>query len=419
MSAPAKGVFRSLKGRNFRVWSAGALVSNIGAWMQRIAQDWLVLTQLTHHDATAVGVVTAMQFGPQVLLLPWTGWAADHLDRRKLLFATQSVMGALALGLGLLTVTGLVRAWHVYVFAFLLGCAAAFDAPARQTFVADMVGEAELANAVALNSTSFNVSRLVGPAIAGLLIAVVGSGWVFMINAASFLAVLASLGLMRVKDLHARDRPEHRRGGLADGFRYVAQRDDLKALLMMLFLFGAFGLNFPIFISTMSVTVFHVGAGGFGLLTSAMAVGSVTGALLAARRERPTIPLIVGGAVVFGCGYSLAALMPSYALFGAALVIVGVASQTVTTSTTSLVQMSTEPAMRGRVMALLLTVALGGQPVGAPLVGWIANSFGPRWALGIGAAAGFAAAAVGLGYLVRMRRALSVADARAPRAQTP
>jgi len=209
-----RGVFRALRNRNFRIWSAGALVSNLGAWVQRIAQDWLVLTQLTHHDARAVGVVTALQFAPQVLLVAWTGSAADRLDRRRLLMVTQTLMGALALGLGLLTLAGVVRAWHVYVFAFLLGCVAAFDAPARQTFVADMVGEDDLSNAVALNSTSFNASRLIGPAISGLVIAAVGSGWTFLINAGSFVAVLASLLLMRPAALHPRDRTGRKHGGL-------------------------------------------------------------------------------------------------------------------------------------------------------------------------------------------------------------
>jgi len=404
VNAPGKGVFRALRNRNFRIWSAGALVSNLGAWMQRIAQDWLILTQLTHHDARAVGVVTALQFAPQVLLVAWTGSAADHLDRRRLLMVTQTLMGALALGLGLLTLAGVVRAWHVYTFAFLLGCVAAFDAPARQTFVADMVGEDDLSNAVALNSTSFNASRLIGPAISGLVIAAVGSGWTFVINAASFVAVLASLLLMRPGALHPRDRTARRSGGFMEALRYVGGRPDLRALLVMLFLFGSLGLNFPVFISSMAVTVFHVGAQGFGLLTSAMAVGTVTGALLAARRERPAVPLIVGGAALFGVGYTLAALAPSYVLFGVTLALVGVASQMVTTPTISLVQMTTEPAMRGRVVALLMTIALGGQPIGAPLVGWIAHTFGPRWAVAVGALAGFLTAGVGLRYLVRHRR---------------
>ena len=176
---PAKTTFRSLRIFNYRLWAAGALVSNVGTWMQRTAQDWLVLTQLTHRNATAVGVVMALQFGPQVLFLPLTGFAADHLDRRKLVFATQTAMGVLALGLGLLTVTGLVQLWHVYLFAFLLGCVAAFDAPARQSFISELVGEGDLSNAVALNSTSFNAARMLGPAVAGMLLAIVGTGWVF------------------------------------------------------------------------------------------------------------------------------------------------------------------------------------------------------------------------------------------------
>src|SRR5580693_4550095 len=179
MSDSLWAVFRSLRVLNYRVWAGGALVSNVGTWMQRTAQDWLVLTQLTHNNATAVGVVMALQFGPQVLLLPWTGFAADHFDRRKLLIATQAAMGALALGLGILVVTGLIQLWHVYVFAFLLGCVTAFDSPTRQTFVSDLVVEADLSNAVALNSTSFNGARMIGPAAAGILIAAVGTGWVF------------------------------------------------------------------------------------------------------------------------------------------------------------------------------------------------------------------------------------------------
>ncbi len=399
-----KGTFRSLASYNYRLWAAGALVSNIGTWMQRTAQDWLVLTQLTHKNATAVGVVMALQFGPQVLCLPLTGFAADYFDRRKLLLATQGCMGALALGLGLLTVAGLVQLWHVYLFAFLLGCTAAFDAPARQTFVSELVGEEGLSNAVALNSTSFNVARMVGPAIAGILIAVVGTGWVFLLNAASFVAVIGSLLLLRVADLQVGKRAVRTKGSFAEGFRYVWQRPDLKAVLLMIFLIGTFGLNFPIFISTMSVTVFHAGASEYGLLTSIMAVGSVSGALLAAGRAKPDILLLLTGAIVFGLGFTLAAFMPTYWLFGLMLAIIGVASQTLTTSTISLVQLATAPAMRGRVMAIVLAIALGGTPIGAPLVGWVADTFGPRWALGVGAAAGFSAAAVAVYYLAKYRR---------------
>jgi MFS family permease len=394
MTATATGVFRSLRSFNYRVWAAGALVSNVGTWMQRTAQDWLVLTQLTHHNASAVGMVMALQFGPQLLLLPWTGFAADHYNQRKLLIATQATMGALALALGGLTITGVVRLWHVYVFAFLSGCAAAFDAPVRQTFVAELVGDADLPNAVALNSTSFNAARMIGPAVAGLVIASVGTGWAFLINGASFVAVLASLCLFRVSELRANARASRTRGSFTDGFRYVWSRPDLKAILVMLFLIGTFGLNFPIFISTMAVGVFHTDARGYGLLSSIMAVGTISGALLAAGRGRPRFVSLLLGALTFGLGCTLAAIAPNYWLFAGALVIIGVAALTFTNATNTLMQLSTAPAMRGRVMALRLGIALGGTPIGAPIVGWIADHPGPRWALGIGAASGFAAAVV-------------------------
>ncbi len=398
---PRTGTFRSLRRFNYRTWAMGAVVSNVGTWMQRTAQDWLVLTSLTSHNATAVGVVMALQFGPQLLFLPLSGYAADHLDRRKLLMTTQAAMGALALGLGLLTLSEMVELWHVYVFAFLLGTVAAFDAPARQTFVSDLVPEEDLPNAVALNSTSFNAARLVGPGVAGALIAGVGTGWVFVINSASFAAVLLSLSLLRRHELRGAGSGPRPRGKLLDGFRYVWRRPDLRSVLFMLFLVGTFGLNFPIFISTMSVTVFHVGAHEFGWLTSIMAVGSVAGALASARREQPRLELLLAGAAVFGVGCALAALMPGYWSFAAMLVVVGVAAQTFTTSVNATVQLSTEPAMRGRVLAILLAIALGGTPLGAPVVGYVADRFGARWALGVAAVAGLAAALVGVFFWVK------------------
>jgi MFS family permease len=419
---PATGTFRSLRGYNYRMWAGGALVSNIGTWMQRTAQDWLVLTELTHHNATAVGIVMSLQFGPQVLLLPLTGFAADTVDRRKLLFVTQATMGILALGLGILTVLRIVQLWQVYVFAFLLGCTSAFDAPARQTFVSDLVLETDLSNAVALNSTSFNAARMIGPAIAGLLIAAVGCGWVFILNAVSFVAVLVSLCLLRGAELYIEPRAPRTPGSFGEGFRYVWRRPDLKAVMLMMFLIGTFGLNFPIFISTMTVTVFHAGSSKYGLLTSIMAIGSVAGALLAAKREKPRIAILLIGCAVFGLGFGLAAIMPNYWLFAAALVIIGASAQTFTTSTNGLVQLSTEPAMRGRVMAIFLAIALGTTPLGAPLVGWVADRFGPRWALGIGAAAGISAALVGLHYLFRYRGLRMGIDGSRPRftlAQVP
>jgi MFS family permease len=410
-----KSTFRSLRIFNYRLWAAGAIVSNVGTWMQRIAQDWLVLTELTHNNATAVGVVMALQFGRQMVLLPLTGYADDRLDLRKILIATQTSMGVLAQGLGILTITGVVELWHVYIFALLLGCVTAFDAPARQTFVTELVGEAELSNAVALNSTSFNAARLIGPAVAGVLIARIGSGWVFLLNAASFAAVIASLNFLRVAELHRRLRSASSRGAFVEGFRYVLRRPDLRAALLMFFLIGTFGLNFPIFISTMTVKVFHADASRYGLLSSMMAIGSVSGALLAARRENPRMRILLAGAFVFGVGCALAAVMPTYTLFGVALILVGISVQTFTTSTNSLVQLSTEPEMRGRVLAILLGLAMGGTPIGAPIVGWVADRFGPRWALGVGAAAGIAAASVGLYYLAKHRNLRMHFDTGRPR----
>ncbi|HEY4985165.1 MAG TPA: MFS transporter [Bradyrhizobium sp.] len=395
--------FRALSSYNYRVWAGGAAISNVGTWMQRTAQDWIVLVQLTHRSAAAVGIVMGLQFGPQLVLLPFTGRTADHLDRRKLLLATQGAMGVLALGLGLLTAMGLVQLWHVYVFSLLLGCVAAFDSPARQTFVSDLVTEEHLSNAVALNSTSFNAARMIGPAIAGVLIAAIGSGWVFLINAFSFAAVLTALNFLRVDELHARIRPACTRGSFIEGFRYVWSRPDIMAVLAMLFLICTFGLNFPIFISTMTVTAFHAGAGEYGLLSSMMAVGSVAGALLTARREAPRLAFLLGSATMFGVALTAAAFMPNYALFGIVLIFVGLAAQTLTTTSNGAIQLWTAPDMRGRAMAIVLAIALGGTPVGAPVVGWVADRFGPRWALGIGAASGFVAALVGLIYFVKHR----------------
>jgi MFS family permease len=412
----AADTFRSLTGFNYRTWAIGALVSNVGTWMQRTAQDWLVLTQLTHERASAVGVVMALQFGPQILLLPLTGLAADRFDRRKLLFATQATMGALALGLGVLTVAGVVQLWQVYVFAFLLGCVTAFDAPARQSFVSELVGEKDLSNAVALSSTSFHAARMIGPAVAGVLIAAIGSGWVFLLNAASFGAVLLSITMLRTSELHV-SRHARPAAGLLEGFRYVFRRPDLQAVLLMLFVMGTFGLNFPIYIATMSVRAFHKGAGQYGLLSSILAIGSVTGALLAAGRAKPRIGSLVGGAAMFGLGLALAAVMPSYGVFALLLAVIGVAAQTFMVTANSTVQLSTAPAMRGRVMAIHLAVAMGGTPIGAPIVGWVADRFGPRWGLGVGAVAGCVAALIGIAYAARFGETPAAAPEPRPSAE--
>ncbi len=392
-------VFRSLKSFNYRLWAAGALVSNVGTWMQQAAQDWLVLTQLTNHSASAVGVVTALQLGPQLLFLPFTGFAADHLNRLKLLMATQAAMSILALILGTFTVVGLIQLWQVYVIAFLSGTVAAFDAPVRLTFVAELVGDDDLPNATALNSTSTNVARMVGPAVAGVTIAAIGTGWAFVFNGVSFGAVLISLRLLRPTTLHSKARPARSKGSLFEGFRYAWARPDLKAVLLMLFLIGSFSMNFPIFISAMAVNVFHTDARGFGLLSSTMAIGTLSGALVAAGQNRPGFGSLMLSASVFGLGSVLAAFAPGYWLFAGALAVMGVAAIIFQVATSSLMQLSTEPSMRGRIMALRLAVYLGGTPIGSPIVGWVADHCGPRWALGLGAGSGFAAAAVAARFI--------------------
>lgn len=403
MKNPASGTFRSLKSFNFRLWTAGALVSNIGTWMQRIAQDWLVLTQLTRHDASALGFVTGLQFAPQLLLLPWTGSAADRLNQRRLLMFTQAAMGFLALFLGVLTVEGVVRLWHVYVFAFLSGSAAALDAPVRQTFVAEMVGDGDLPNAVALNSSSFTAAQMIGPAVAGLLITKVGTGWAILLNGLSFGAVLVSMYFFRLSELQTSVRAHRSTSRFREGLRYVWRDQELRAILVMLFLIGTFGFNFPLFISTMAVSVFHSDARGFGLLSSIMAIGTTAGALFAARQEKPRFVSLLAGVAVFAMGCTFAALAPGYWGFAGALVIIGAAAMTFTNGTNSLMQLSTEPSMRGRVMALRVGVGLGGMAVGAPILGWIANHFGARWSLGIAAVAAFMAALVAVLVITRRK----------------
>ncbi|SMH30167.1 Predicted arabinose efflux permease, MFS family [Rathayibacter oskolensis] len=397
-------MFRSLAIPNYRIWFAGAMVSNIGTWMQRTAQDWIVINDLTDHDATALGVTMALQFGPQLLMVPFSGFIADRFDRRKLLMATQAAMGVLGLALGLIVVTGVVQLWMVYVFALLLGFAAAVDAPVRQTFVSALVDENHLSNAVSLNSASFNSARMIGPALAGVLIAAIGSGWVFLLNAASFLAVLLSLRFLHRDQLRSAPRATRGPGALLEGFRYVSRRPDILVVLAIVFLIGTFGLNFPIFASTMATVEFHMGASEFGLLSSAIAVGSVAGALLSARRDRPRLRLIVGAAAAFGMALALAGVMPTVWAFAILLPFVGIAAQTLMTSANGYVQLSTTPEMRGRVMALYMAIFMGGTPIGAPLIGWVANAAGPRWAMLVGASSGAVAAAIGLGWYLRTRR---------------
>ncbi|POH75465.1 MFS transporter [Arthrobacter glacialis] len=394
-------MFRSLRVFNYRLWVTGALVSNIGTWMQRVAQDWLVLTVLTNHSGTAAGITTGLQFLPIVFLGPYAGLVGDRVNKRKLLLITQTAMGICALLLGILVVTGAVQLWHVYVLATLLGVASAFDAPSRQAFVSQVVAKEDVPNAVALNSASFNLARLAGPGVAGLVIALVGTGPAFLINAASFAAVIVSLWRMRTSELIPAVRVPRAKGQIREGFVYIRQRPDLMMIMVLVFLVATFGMNFQITNALMATAVFHVGPGEYGLLGSVMAIGTLAAALLAARRKTMRMVYIVGGALAFGVTVGVAAFMPSFALYAIALVPVGLASLTFMNACNTTVQLTTDSAMRGRVLAVYMVVMQGGTPIGAPLVGWIATEFGPRWSLGLG---GVVAVVAGLAALLMLNK---------------
>lgn len=372
--------FRSLRIRNYRLYATGGVISNIGTWMQRVAQDWLVL-QLSGNDGVALGITTGLQFLPMLLFGAWGGMLADRYSKRTLLIAAQSFMGIIAVIIGILDMSGVAQVWHVYVLAFLLGVGASVDNPTRHAFVSEMVGAEDLPNAVGLNSASFNLGRVIGPALAGFLIVLIGTGPVFLLNGVSFLAVIFALTRMRRRDLTPAPSAPRGRGQVREGLRYVRSRPDLRLVLVVVFFVGTFGLNFQMTIALMATEVFGKGAGEFGLLGSVMAVGSLTGSLLAASRGRPRLRLLVAAAVAFGVVEIAAGLMPTYLLFMVSLVPVGVCALTFITSANSTVQLATDPVMRGRVSALYMVVFFGGTPLGAPVVGAVAETFGPRWSL--------------------------------------
>lgn len=399
-------MFSSLRVANYRIWFAGALVSNIGAWMQRTAQDWLVLTELTTNDALAVGVVVALQFGPMALLMPIAGILADRIPGRRLLACTQIAQCLLALGLGAVVLLGVAELWMVYGFALGLGIATGVESPARNTFVGELVSLEKLPNAVALNSASFNTARLSGPAIAGFLTVIIGTGWVFVINAATFAAVLLALWRIRADKMYPIDKVSRERGQLRAALAYVNAHPDIRMALIMVFLVGTFGLNFPIILSTMARVEFGRGPAEYGMLFSILAVGSVAAALAAAWHQRPRIGVIVSTVAAFGAACFAAALMPTYWSFAISLVLVGFASLATLTIANGFVQIRTEPNMRGRLMAFFSALHMGGTPIGAPVVGLIVNEFGPRWGMGVAAAAGLAGAAIGLAWLIFARRRL-------------
>jgi MFS family permease len=339
-------MFRSLHVRNYRLYASGQLVSLTGTWMQRVAQDWLVL-ELTN-SGTALGIVTALQFGPALILGLWGGVLADRSNKRRLLFATQTGLALVALALGLLTVTGVVAYWHVLVLATVLGLVTAIDTPVRQSFVVEMVGKDDLANAVGINSTIFNTGRILGPAVAGVMITAVGTGWAFLVNAASSVAVLGALAAMRPGELFPSPAVRRAKGQLREGFRYVRSRADLILTMILVFVIGTFGLNFQITTALIAKQVFDRGATGYGLLSTALAVGACVGAIVATMRtRRPSQLFLILSALAFSVLEICSGLMPSFLATAAVLVPTGLAMLTLTTAANSSVQLGVELTMRG------------------------------------------------------------------------
>ncbi len=410
-------MFRALRVHNFRLFVSANLVSLTGTWMQRIGQDWLVL-QLSGGSGVALGVVTALQFAPSLVLSFYGGVLADRYDKRRMLLLTQAVMGVLALVLALLVVTGAIALWHVFALALGLGAVSSLDMPARQSFVSEMVGTEYLVNAVSLNSTVFNGARLVGPALAGGLIAASGGDTApaFFVNAASFGATMLALVLMREEELQPSAPVARARGQLGAALRYTREHPDLQLAMLLAFVVGTFGFNTQITIALMAREVFGLGAGAFGLLSTAYAVGSLSGALLSTRRSRrPLQRFLLLAASTFGVLLVLAGLMPGYWSFALLLVPTGAAALVFSVACNSFVQLGVEPQMRGRIMALYFTSFMGGTPVGAPLIGWVAEHLGARWGLIAGGSVVVIAATLAGALLARGRHVRLEARRTPPR----
>ena len=398
----ASATFGSLAIRNYRLFFAGQVISVSGSWMQRVAQAWLVL-HLTG-SGLALGTVTALQFLPLLLVGAWGGLLADRLEKRRLLLAMQASMGLLALALGLLTLSGSVRLWMVYLLALALGAVTTVDNPARQAFVVELVGREHVTNAVSLNSAVFTSARVVGPAVAGVVINAVGTGWCFVVNALSFLAVLAALALMDGSQLH-REPPVARGGGqVREGLRYVWSTAELRVPLLLMAVVGTLALNFSVVLPLLASQTFGGDAGTYGLLFSMLGIGSLGGALFTAGRPEPSRRLLLGALLAFGVLLLAAAAAPDVWTEVAVLVAVGASSIAFQATANSTLQVNSSPELRGRVMALYSVVFLGTTPIGAPLVGWVSESFGPRMGLALGGLAVLAALAV-LGLWLWRRKA--------------
>ncbi len=395
--------------RNYRLFATGQLISLIFGWMQITAQDWLVL-QVSHGSPSALGLVTALQFTPMLLFTLYAGKLADRFDKRYLLMIANAAWLVLAGLMGALVLGGAVRLWQVYVFAALWGVVTAVESPVRQSFVSELVGRTLLPNALSLSAATFNTARIVGPALAGLTIAGLGTGTAFVVNAVSYLFPLVALARMRPAELHrdpAADRVSVAQTRVVDGLRYVRRRADLLLPLLLIFVIGLVGFNFQLTLPVLAKNVFHTGATTFGLLVTSVAVGALGGALAGTRRRtRPSIRLVLGAALAFGVLDIVSGLMPTYPLTALVLVPAGFAQLFLIQAVNQRIQLGTDAEMRGRVMALFLLAFLGTNPIGAPLVGWFAEAFGPRASIWAGGVISLGAALVAL--LVELRRSKRV-----------
>lgn len=375
--------FASMRYVNYRYWFVASLIASTGAWLQRVAQDWYVLTVLTDHDSGQVGIVTALQFLPIILFSASAGVLADRIPGRRLLQCTQAGVGLVSLVMGLVVLTGTGELWHQYILAFVSGTISAVDTPARQAFVGELVPPDKMANAVALNATAFHAARLIGPASAGLFIDWWGVGPVFLIDAGMFAAPIIALFLMRADRLYPRTLIPRARGQLREGIAYVRGRTDICIILVTIFVVSALGMNFQLTSALMATTVFGKSAGSFGVLSTFMALGSILGSTAVARRT-PRLRAILMGAAFYGTAEILLGLSPSYWWFAVLAVPTGYGMLTMNTSANALMQTRTDPDKRGRIMALYSLVYLGATPIGSPIIGRIGALFGARWAILVG-----------------------------------
>ena len=371
------GNWRSFRHRNYRILFPANTVSNIGSWAQRIAQDWLVL-ELTNNNGTYLGLVTAVQFAPVLAFSLHGGKLADRFNKRKVLILTNIVGGTASLALGLLVMTDLIALWHVFVLAGILGVSTAIDAPVRQAFTTEVVGQADLPNAVSLNSANFNAGRLVGPAISGGLIAAFGTGPSFIVNGLSYFFVITALANLNEKAFFHLDRPKSD-GSIREGIAYAKARPDIYVVMLMVFFLATFGLNFQIFNALMATQEFGLGPANFGLMGTFIAIGSLSGAIGSARLERfRNTKFVIRGGIAFSTSIMVLSILPNYISYVIWLPICGVTALTTLVSANSIVQTSTDPAIRGRVMGLYLLIFMGGTPFGSPLIGATTELIGIR-----------------------------------------